>query len=271
MPTWFARARGAVRLGAAAGGPLAGSALLAALRSQVPNTDAALVLVVVVVAVASGGRRAAGYLAAVSAAFWFDFFLTVPYYRVEMTRSADIRTAVLLLLLGIAVSEIGVAARHHRERADESSELLSLISSVATQAAGFGSSHHLIEQVRHDLELVLGARAVRFERFRPAADAVRPRFEQDGRVIWGDVEWNVDRLGLPGEEIDLPLRAEDLGIGRFVVVPKPAQPCPLQRRLVAVVLADQVGAVLARGGPSPHPLTAGTPTVVDTPAVVSGR
>jgi hypothetical protein len=259
MRNWWSRSRGAAGLGAAVAAPLAASALLAALRSQVPNTDAALVLVVVVVAVASGGRRASGYLAAVSAAFWFDFFLTVPYYRVEMTRSADIRTAVLLLLVGVAVSEIGVAARHQRERADESSELLGLISSVATQAAGFGPSHRLIEQVRHDVELVLGAREVRFERFQPPSGALRPRFEQDGRVRWGEVDWDVDRLGLPAEEIDLPLRSEDLGIGRFVVLATPSRPCPLQRRLVAVVLADQVGAVLARGGPSPRPLQSGTP------------
>ena len=38
-----------------------------------------------VVAVAAAGHRAAGVLAAVSAAVWFDFFLTVPYERFTIT------------------------------------------------------------------------------------------------------------------------------------------------------------------------------------------
>jgi hypothetical protein len=67
---------------------------------------------------------------------------------------------------------------------------------------------------------------------------------QDGRVVWGGVVWDVDGSGLPAEEIDVPVRAIETGIGRFVVTPHRGQPCPLQRRLVAVVLADQVGAVL---------------------------
>jgi K+-sensing histidine kinase KdpD len=41
--------------------------------------DAALVLVVVIVAVAANGHRLAGLLAALSAAAWFDFFLTAPH------------------------------------------------------------------------------------------------------------------------------------------------------------------------------------------------
>ena len=76
-----------------------------------PNTDAALVLVLVVVAVAANGFRAAGYLAAVSAAVWFDFFLTQPYQRFTIDRVADVRTTVLLLLVGVAVTEIAVWGR----------------------------------------------------------------------------------------------------------------------------------------------------------------
>jgi K+-sensing histidine kinase KdpD len=226
--------------------PPATCAVLAVVRGQLPNTDAALILVVVVVALSSGGRRASGYAAAISAAVWFDFFLTVPYYRFEITHPADVRTSLLLLLVGVAVTEIAVAARRHRSRALETAELLSLISSVATQAADLGSTQALITRVSRDVERLLGARAVRFEFGRRTNAVSRPTIEQDGRLVWRGVVWDVDSSGLPDSEIELPVRAVEPGTGRFVITPNPGRAWPLQRRLVAVVLADQVGAVLAR-------------------------
>jgi len=51
-------------------------------------------------------RRAAGAIAAVGAAAWFDFFFTVPYYRFTIRNSADVTTFVLLLVVGVAVSQL---------------------------------------------------------------------------------------------------------------------------------------------------------------------
>ena len=50
-------------------------------------------------------------MAAVWAAIWFDFFFTVPYYRFTIRSSADVTTAVLLLLTGLAVSQLAARAR----------------------------------------------------------------------------------------------------------------------------------------------------------------
>jgi K+-sensing histidine kinase KdpD len=41
-------------------------------------------------------------------AVWFDFFLTQPYERFTITRRTDIETTVLLLVIGVAVTEIAV-------------------------------------------------------------------------------------------------------------------------------------------------------------------
>src|SRR5580700_12343342 len=84
--------------------PLGLAAVLVPFRASVPNTDGALALLLVVVAVAASGYRLAGILAAVSAAAWFDFFLTKPYERFAITRRADIETTVLLLVIGVAVT-----------------------------------------------------------------------------------------------------------------------------------------------------------------------
>jgi K+-sensing histidine kinase KdpD len=91
--------------------PLALTAILIPFGRPFPIRDAALVLLLVVVGVAAAGHRAARELAAASAAVWFDFFLTVPYERFSITRRADIETTVLLLAIGVAVTEIAVRGR----------------------------------------------------------------------------------------------------------------------------------------------------------------
>ena len=90
--------------------PLALAAIMVPFRASVPNTDAALALVLVVVAVAANGYRLAGLLAAVSAAVWFDFFLTRPYERFAITSRDDLETTILLLVIGVAVTELAVWA-----------------------------------------------------------------------------------------------------------------------------------------------------------------
>lgn len=98
-------------LAAALAGPLAAVAVLLPFRAGWSNTNAALLLLVVVVAVAAAGNRVAGALAAVEAAVWFDFFFTLPYYRLTIRNSDDLTTAVLLLVTGLAVSQLAAWAR----------------------------------------------------------------------------------------------------------------------------------------------------------------
>src|SRR5215469_14312041 len=97
--------------------PLVLMAVLIPFRESLPNTDAALALVLVVVGVAAAGHRPAGVLAAVSAAVWFDFFLTVPYEEFTITRRADLETTVLILAVGIAVTEMAVRGRRQHAAA----------------------------------------------------------------------------------------------------------------------------------------------------------
>jgi K+-sensing histidine kinase KdpD len=96
---------------AALAAPMAAAAILLPFRASWSNTNVAMLLVVVVVGVAAIGNRVAGGLAAVSAAAWFDFFFTLPYYRFTIRGSADITTAVLLLMVGVAVSQLAARAR----------------------------------------------------------------------------------------------------------------------------------------------------------------
>jgi K+-sensing histidine kinase KdpD len=142
-------------------GPLALAAILVPFRAHFENTDAALVMLLMVVAVAAAGNRLAGYLAALSAAVWFDFFLTRPYQTFNITSRYDIETTVLLLIIGVAVTELAVWGRREHAAAGRRAGYLAGIGvTVEAVAAGEGPSE-LIEEVSGQLTRVLSLRSCR--------------------------------------------------------------------------------------------------------------
>ncbi|MFB7739157.1 hypothetical protein ACFC08_33180 [Streptomyces sp. NPDC056112] len=70
-----------------------------------------------------------------------------------------------------------------------------------------------------------------------------PRLESDGSLTVGRRTWDVDRLGMPDQDIELRVLAGGHFHGRFLLRPTPGHTPPLEARLVAVTLADQVGAL----------------------------
>src|SRR5664279_3211659 len=128
--------------------PLVACGILALFRDSVANTNAALGLVLLVVAAASTGIRLAGIVAALSSAAGFDYFLTEPYNTLSISDRADIETAVLLLLVGAAVTEVALWGRREQARASQEQGYLDgVLSTAATVAAGRSSSRELIDQV----------------------------------------------------------------------------------------------------------------------------
>jgi hypothetical protein len=223
--------------------PLAVAALLVPFRGSFAGPAAALVLVAVVVAVAANGNRTAGWLAAASAALWFDFFLTLPYERFAISHRPDIETAVSLFVVGIAVTELAARGRLQRGLASERSDHLALIYEASALVADGAPSHVVIERANAALVELLALRGCRYEKGAPPASTLR--IEHDGNVRVGRVRWGVHQLGLPGRELALPVQARGRVLGHFVLTPTPGTPVSLQRRIVAVALADQVGASLA--------------------------
>jgi hypothetical protein len=63
-------------------------------------------------------------------------------------------------------------------------------------------------------------------------------------VVVGRKHWDIDRRGLPDEEIELRTFGNGHFYGRFMLRPTPGTIPSLQARLVAVTLADQVGRTL---------------------------
>jgi signal transduction histidine kinase len=161
VPGWLRDDRIAVASGLLA--PPATSAVLAAFRTSVPNASLALILIVVVVAVAASGHRAAGVLGAVSATAGFDVFLTRPYGRLSIATRGDVQTTLLLLAVGLAVTELAVRGRQRHRAA----RVEAALRRVATLVAGGAPAQAVFDAVAEETGRLIGATTVNLAHFTP--------------------------------------------------------------------------------------------------------
>lgn len=234
--------RDGIAIAAALVAPLAAAAILLPFRAAWSNTNVALLLVVVIVAVAAIGNRAAGALAAVSAAAWFDFFFTRPYEQFAIHRSSDVTTAVLLLLVGIAVSQLAARARRLKVVAVTDAGYLTQIHEAAELTQAASSPYAVVELVKKQLTDLLGLAGCRFEYGTLLGHP--PQLRPDGTVTVGHQHWQVEQWGLPADDIELRTFYNGQFCGRFMLRPQTGSKPSLQARLVAVTLADQAGRAL---------------------------
>lgn len=223
--------------------PLAACAVMATMRDALPNTNAALVLVLLVVAVAAAGHRPSGLLAALSSAVWFDYFLTEPYHRFTISDRDDVETAVLLTVVGVAVTEIALWGRRQQARASRGQGYLDGVVSAARMAAAGQEADTVVAFVSDQIADVLGVDRCRY---RPGPPGGRPRLNADGSVTRDGHEVDVDRIGFPTEdEVELAVERGGSVLGHFVLSCTSHVVWPsLEQRLVAVTLAEQAGAAL---------------------------
>jgi len=222
--------------------PLVAAALIP-LRGHIENTNIALILVVAVVAVALSANRLAAAAAALSAAFWFDFFFTVPFNSPTIASGEDALTAGLLLVVGLVVGELSVWALRQRDEAHRGRVDVARIHQAAELMARGEPSARLVSAVAAELCDLLFLRDCRFE---PGpADPLLPRVEGDGTVRWGDLGWSTESLGLPSKGVVLEVTGNGQAAGSFILLPTPGREVGQERLVVAIALADQVGAAFS--------------------------
>ncbi|WP_181793342.1 DUF4118 domain-containing protein [Streptomyces sp. WELS2] len=240
--------RDRIALAAAVTSPLLLALILVPFRGGVSSTNLALIMVVAVVAIAVAGNRLAGALAALSSAAWFDFFLTRPYQSFSIKRGADITTAVLLLAVGLAVSQLAARARRLEVLVVTDADYLARVHDTAQLAQTTRSADAVVDHVKRQLTELLQLRGCRFEYGSLLGHPAR--LEQDGSVTVGRKRWDIDQRGWPQQEIELRASAGGRFQGRFMLTPAQEAHPDLQARLVAVTLADQAAAALDATGPS---------------------
>jgi K+-sensing histidine kinase KdpD len=229
--------------------PTVVGALLSLVREQIANNNATLVFVLVVVAVAATGYRAAGLLAALVSAASFDFFLTQPYLTFTINDRDDVEAAVLLALIGLAVTEIALWGRRQQARASTSAGYLEGVVAAARLAADATSPSDVVELVGRQIGDVLGLDDCRFDPGPSHPD--RPRLDAEGGVTWRGRAVDVAREGLPTLDlIELPMTSGGVERGRYLLTSTSAVRRPdRERRQVAITLADQAAAALAGAAP----------------------
>jgi hypothetical protein len=231
-------------IGIGAIAPIFVATLLVGLRGEMLNANVALVLVLIVVLAAAMGGRGAGASAAITAALSFDFFHTRPYLHLRIASSNDIETTVLLLLVGLAVGTVAARGRSARSSADAVRGEIRRIYRVAELGAKGEEIPEVIVTAQAELTALLHLRQCRFEA--PPFESPLPQLERSGAMP-GELRLQKGGFELPPSGLELPVLGRGRLLGRFVLEPIPSTGVSLEERVVAVALADQVGAVLAAG------------------------
>jgi Domain of unknown function (DUF4118) len=233
--------------------PIVACAVLIPFRTSVENTNAALVLVLLVVAAASTGIRPAGIIAAISSALAFDFFLTAPYNTLAIIDRADVETTILLVLVGVATTEIALWGRRQQGRASrEHGYLDGVLGTIGSVAVGDVAPAVLTRAVADQLREILSLDACTFEtRLTPPAPA---RLNHDGTLTRSGRPFDVQHVGLPTDsEVELLVQTAGVVRGRYLLTSATRVRRPtLEQLRVAIALADQVGAALAVAATDTH-------------------
>ena len=233
--------------------PILLAAALVAVRGHIDNTNVALALAVVVVGAGALGGRAAGMVAGLTAAVSFDFFHTRPYLSLLIHDADDVEMTILLLVLGLLTGQLAWKARMAARQRDGGRGGLDQIRRLADQVARGHESADVIATARAELVEMFHLVDCRFEAapFHDRLDL--PQLERNGVVAHrryrmkpgGDLE-----VELPADGIALPVLSRGQIVGRFILDFPPGAGATLEQRIVAIALADQVGASLAVYPPS---------------------
>jgi len=233
-------------IGAALVLPAVVAGLLSTIRGSTTPATVALSLVLVVVAAAATGDRVAGFVASVSSALWFDFFATEPLHRFAIRSATDLQVTILLMLIGLAVTEIALWGYRAQAKASRRTGYLDGVLRTAEGAtASRDSREALVESVADQISGVLEVASCRYVDG-PVHDDRYAVLDHDGNVTRGGRQLDVDRHGLPtDEQTALLVLQRGHTVGYFLITAASITAYPsLEQRRVAVLLADQVAAAM---------------------------
>lgn len=239
---YFTRHRARLALLAGLLLPLGLSAGFVPFRHSFTNVGAALCLVALIEAIAILGDRISGVVATLSAAIWFDFFLTPPYERFTISHRPDLETTISIVVIGVIVTEVAARSRRHRRAAGEESRFVAMLHHVTELCAGTTKASKVTEYVTRSLVDVLGLRACRFET--GISGPPPAQIEFGGNVVHVGLHWPAHEIGIPGPEAEILCQFRGETVGRFVLTPTPGLAISRERRVVAVAMANLVAGLL---------------------------
>jgi hypothetical protein len=219
------------------------SVALLPLRDHIANDVMALALVVPVLLAAVLGGRWPGAASALVAALCFDFFFTIPYQSLRIAGNDDISTFVVLLIVALIAAEVGIRARRGGRAARESRSDLDRLVRVIDIAAHQGDIEDVVSSARAELIGLFGLVDCVFES--GPAHPEMPRLGIHGTIEGTPlVAAHTDFL-LPPGGVEIEVIGRGIDFGRLVMFAGEPVRASLQKRAVAVAIADQLGITLA--------------------------
>ena len=169
-----------------------------------------------------------------------------PYYSFTINTHDDVVTAVLLLVVGVAVGEIAIRMRRNLLAARTGSDDIAHLHAVAELMAAGEKPELAVVSVAGELRRLLELKDCTFERAPFEHDSHFAQLERSGNVVFGGLNWGVGTMGLPGKQVELVVQGYGRVFGRYLLKPTPGRPVSFDRRIIAVALADQVAACIHR-------------------------
>jgi hypothetical protein len=237
----------AVGLAVAAFGPILVAGILVPFRDDLANANIVLVFVLVVVLGASVGTRWSGALSALIAAMSYDFFFTRPYQSLKIDSSDDIQTTVLLLVIGLIVAELVTFTRRHRAASEHRGDEITRLHRVAELVASDSDAEDVVLSVQAELIGLMALHDCRYEP--PPYSSELPQLERNGAIAGDHRRWLGGEYALPEQGVEIPVLGRGRQFGRLVLVPDVSVGVSIEERVVAVALADQLGAAFAADSP----------------------
>lgn len=238
--SWDGNAYLGVALGGLGALVLAG--LLAPLRDHVPNANMALALVIPVLLGAIVGGRVAGVVSAIVAALVFDFVFTKPYLSLRISSKDDVATFVVFAIVALVAAEIAIRARRGGAAARDARADLERMYRVAALSAAGADVDDVVSSVRAELIGLFDLVDCVYES--EAGDSGRPRLGERGALQDGPLLLDGEFL-LPTGGVEVPVKGRGRSYGRLLLYAGDATRAPLQKRMVAVGIADELGTTLA--------------------------
>jgi hypothetical protein len=206
----------------------------------------ALALVIPVLLGAIIGGRVAGGVTAVVAALTFDFVFTQPYLSLRISSKDDVATFVVLFIVAMVAAEVGIRGRRGGVAARESRSELDRLLRVAEASARGADVDDVVMSARAELIGLFGLDECVYQADRSGPELPRlgnrGALENARLVSWGD-------FLLPTGGVEIPVMGRGRELGRLVLYAAEATRASLEKRLVAVAIADELGLTLASGAP----------------------
>ena len=224
-------------------GALLLSVLMLPLRTHLHNDNMALALVVPVLIGAVVGGRLAGAISAIAAALCFDFFFTQPYLSLRIAGSNDFTSFFVLLVVALISAEVGIRARRGSRAARDARSDLDRLCRVIELAARGSDIEDVVSSARAELIGLFGLVDCAYET--GTAHGALPHLGIHGSIEGAPLVAANSEFLLPPGGVELPVVGRGIEFGRLVLFASESVSAPLQKRVVAVAIADQLGITLA--------------------------